>query len=67
MASAGAPPELQGMRALTRIGVALAGGGPLGAIYELGALCAGRIAELADCDTPDRRVGQRLHRRSVTA
>jgi predicted acylesterase/phospholipase RssA len=37
-----------------RIGVALAGGGPLGAIYELGALCALDEAivglDLADCD-----------------
>ena len=36
-----------------RIGVALAGGGPLGAIYELGALCALDEAitglDLADC------------------
>ena len=37
----------------SRIGVALAGGGPLGAIYELGALCALDEAidglDLADC------------------
>ena len=37
-----------------RIGLALAGGGPLGAIYEIGALCALDEAivglALADCD-----------------
>ena len=37
----------------TRIGLALAGGGPLGAIYEIGALCALEEAldglNLADC------------------
>lgn len=41
-------------RGAARIGVALAGGGPLGAIYELGALCALDEAitglALADCD-----------------
>jgi predicted acylesterase/phospholipase RssA len=42
-------------RSRPRIGLALAGGGPLGAIYEIGALCA--IAEsiegldLSDCDS----------------
>jgi predicted acylesterase/phospholipase RssA len=30
----------RGRRAASRIGLALAGGGPLGAIYEVGALCA---------------------------
>ena len=42
------------MQQRPRIGVALAGGGPLGAIYELGALCALDEAitglDLADCD-----------------
>ncbi len=41
-------------RGKPRVGVALAGGGPLGAIYELGALCALDEAvvglTLADCD-----------------
>ena len=54
MAGAAPPPRLQGMQTRPRIGVALAGGGPLGAIYELGALCALDEAivgiELADCD-----------------
>jgi NTE family protein len=41
-------------RGSARIGLALAGGGPLGAIYEIGALCALEEAiqglNLADCD-----------------
>lgn len=34
------PPRRRATAAAPRIGVALAGGGPLGAIYEIGALCA---------------------------
>ena len=50
-----------------RIGLALAGGGPLGAIYEIGALCALDEA-LAGLDLDRlprlrRRLGRRLHRR----
>src|SRR5512145_2302285 len=45
--------RLKFMQHRPRIGVALAGGGPLGAIYELGALCALDEAidglDLADC------------------
>jgi NTE family protein len=43
------PPRTEG-KAPPRVGLALAGGGPLGAIYEIGALCA---LEEASC----RRAG----------
>jgi NTE family protein len=48
------PVATQTPRRHARIGLALAGGGPLGAIYEIGALCALDEAitglDLADCD-----------------
>ena len=44
MARASRRPETGPRDELSRVGLALAGGGPLGAIYEIGALCA-----LQDC------------------